>query len=122
MLLTFSVGTGLLTLDGAVLCHAYSGHPPHVNDVRAAVDSEQFRAIGPIPPGEYEIGTARTDKRLGPVAMPLSPGSDMIRSGFYIHGDNALRNQSASHGCIIAPKFARQRIRDCGVTTLKVTL
>ena len=62
--------------------------------------------IGPLPQGTYRIDPAIDHPHLGPVSMPLipAPTNEMHgRGGFYIHGDNALHDDSASEGCIVVP-------------------
>lgn len=89
----------------------YSGQPPYVNQVEA----EGLRARGPIPRGRYRVHRPFDHVRLGPLCFFLEPYKDTPmqgRSGFLIHGDNRLGNQSASHGCIILPRVARAKIAD----------
>jgi hypothetical protein len=79
--------------------------------------------IGPIPCGLYSIGIPVDNTSLGPFAIPLTPveSNQMFgRSGFYIHGDNQAMNQSASDGCIIAPRDLRHEIWDSGDRQLAV--
>jgi hypothetical protein len=104
---------------------AYSGHPPHVNDPAAVA----LTAVGPIPPGLYRIGAPLDPPdHLGPLALPLTPigGQDMHgRTALFLHGDNAARNQTASHGCIIADKDVRLNVntaRAAGDDRLQVIL
>jgi hypothetical protein len=59
----------------------------------------------------------------GPLSIPLTPmpGTNTFgRTGFYIHGDNKARNQSASEGCIVLDSGPRQKIASCGGGTLQV--
>jgi hypothetical protein len=61
---------------------------------------------------------------LGPVALPLTPdpGNEMFgRSAFFVHGDNAQMNHSASCGCIILPREVRVLISDSPDRVLLVT-
>lgn len=91
------------------LGRGYSGQPPYVNQTEA----EGLRARGPIPRGKYRIGKPFDHTRLGPLSFYLEPypGTDMFgRSGFFIHGDNAFGNQTASHGCIILSRSIRMKI------------
>ena len=93
---------------GHLVCTAYSGHGDGVNNP----EMEDVRGVGPIPRGRWIIGTAEKHPRLGPLAMPLHPsGHDAHgRSEFFIHGDNARGDRSASHGCIIVPRAVREDI------------
>lgn len=67
--------------------------------------------IGPIPRGRWKLGRPADHPRLGRYAIPLTPDlatSTLGRSGFFIHGDSATRPGSASRGCIILPRAARE--------------
>lgn len=106
-----------------VLARAYSGAPEHVNKPQ----SEGLVAKGPIPKGVWKLGHAIDHKTLGPVAIPLTPVdvpslARSGRSGFLIHGDNAKGNQTASRGCIIASRAAREAIRALGIRVLTVVI
>ncbi|HXJ61911.1 MAG TPA: tlde1 domain-containing protein [Verrucomicrobiae bacterium] len=98
--------------DGALLARGYSGHGPGLN----APGMQNVHATGPIPVGRYLIRDPQDPVgHLGPIAMPLEPelANEMHgRSGFYIHGDNAAANHTASDGCLIFPRVIRQDIRD----------
>jgi hypothetical protein len=53
--------------------------------------------------------------------MPLTPSGDTFgRSDFFIHGDNAQLNHSASDGCIILVREIRQQIVDSLDSDLQV--
>jgi hypothetical protein len=98
----------------------YSGAKPDgVNNpmMESVVD------VGPIPKGQYEIeGPIDTDAH-GPYALPLIPaeGNEMFgRSGFLIHGDSIEASGSASEGCVIMPRTAREAIWESGDHTLIV--
>lgn len=91
-----------------LIATGYAGAPGFVNDPYA----DHIRSRGPIPKGLYRI-VPREHPRFAPPALFLAPepGNAMHgRSGFYIHGDNARGDQSASSGCIILPKGVRERI------------
>lgn len=98
-----------------ILARGYSGHPPYVNDGKA----QALKARGPIPRGRYRVSHPWDHVRLGPVSFYLDPdpaNAMMGRSGFFIHGDNKYGNRTASHGCIIIGRPARQE-----VATLRAT-
>lgn len=89
----------------------YSGFAQGKNDPLA----EHLPGIGPIPQGFYLIGAVEEDEtRHGPVAIHLVPVAGQIygRSGFMVHGDSRSAPGAASHGCIIAPRPIRERMRD----------
>lgn len=97
----------------------YSGHGAGLNSPAM----EAVADIGPIPAGQWRIvrwDDHHDDK--GPIVAVLEPvGHDAHgRTGFLIHGDNALGNNSASHGCIVAGPAIRQTMRDSGDTDLLV--
>jgi hypothetical protein len=121
---TFKIATGeFIDPQGHVLSStAYSGHPPHVNDPTAFKIPMQ----GPLPPGVYGIGNPRNPPdHLGPVAMPLHPTASTFlygRSGFFIHGDNAQMNHTASDGCIILGRAIRDMIAESADRQLTVTI
>ena len=76
---------------------------------------------GPIPCGDYTIGAATDEK--GPLTLPLTPdpANEMYgRSGFLIHGDNAVHPGHASEGCIILSEAARTAIVASGDKQLTV--
>ena len=51
-----------------------------------------------------------------------APGTNTHgRSGFLIHGDNVMKDKSASEGCIILGPKIRQQIADSKIKWLLVT-
>lgn len=96
--------------SGKTLAKGYSGNTAGLNN-----PSAQARiGVGPIPVGEYTVGPPHVPvDHLGPVALPLwpAPANNMHgRSGFFMHGDNAAMNHTASHGCIIMPPIVRRAV------------
>lgn len=124
--LIYAQSTGRLWLrdeatqeKAAPLGRGYSGHPPYVN----ATDAEALVARGPIPRGAYRLVGPFNHVRLGPVCFFLDPAKSNNmhgRSGFLIHGDNAMGNQTASHGCIILSRAIREKLATFPVRTLVV--
>ncbi len=115
---TFIREEGVVLFNAAVVATgAYSGHGEGVNNPAM----ESVPNVGPIPAGVYSIGPAKDPvDQLGPIALPLTPigGQEMFgRSAFFIHGDNAAMDHTASDGCIILPRSAREYIAasDCKV-------
>ena len=101
----------------------YSGQGTGLNN-----PSEQYTPnTGPIPQGTYTIESQR-DNVTGaghklPGSMRLDPtsGTDTHgRAGFLIHGDNSRGDHSASNGCIILPRPARNDIGGSSDRTLVV--
>ena len=102
--------TGVLEVPGtSVSYRCYSGRGLFVN----VAGADDLVGEGPIPVGGWMIRSAYNHPRLGPLVFPLVPvaGNTTKRSGFFIHGDNARRNQSASSGCIVAERWVREAIR-----------
>ena len=108
----FDPDTGLLywvdpsTGKPYVKGRGYSGRPGY----RKSKDQGK-KDLGPIPGGDYVIGRAYHDKRMGPVTMKLHPcpWNNMYgRKYFRMHGDTP--NHNASSGCIIRPSKIRQMV------------
>lgn len=104
----YQQSTGELSWDGEFEGTGYSGAGIGRNN-----PAEQGTPdVGPIPQGQYRIGSAYDDiGKLGPCVMALdpSPGTNTFgRSLFRIHGDNV--NHDASHGCIILGPAIRRKI------------
>lgn len=122
---TFKQDTGqIIDPNGGIVATGYSGgdrglHPEGIN-------TPTFQAshnIGTIPQGTYTIGAPENSPHLGAFAMPLTPypTNEMFgRSGFFIHGDNARMNHSASDGCIILAREYREQIWNSGDHVLQV--
>ena len=119
---TYKVASGvLLDANGRAVATGYSGNGGSMNNPAA----ENVQGHGPIPEGQWMIGSFFDDPGgKGPIVAHLIP-EDVPelgdRSGFMIHGDNAQLNHTASDGCIILPRFARQMIANSGDVTLIVT-
>jgi hypothetical protein len=109
---------GTLTCDGVFEGTGYSGAGDGRNDPLY----QDMPDVGPIPQGQYAIGTAYNDVGgLGPCVMHLDPlpGTDTFgRSLFRIHGDNA--SHDASHGCVVLGPAIRQKIASSTDRTLVV--
>lgn len=109
--------------DGRTLiARGYSGKGVGLNDP----SFEDRIGEGPIPRGVWRISAPFHHARLGAVSFPLAygeSGEEEIphnRSGFFIHGDNGRGDFSASSGCIILPRSARDFIAGSWVRTLRV--
>lgn len=109
---TYSQSTGKLTdPTGAVVATGYAGG--NCGKVPSGVNNPSMQGIkgcGPLPRGNYAMGTPVEGTQLGPLAIPLLPdkGNQMFgRGGFYMHGDTPEMNRSASEGCIIMPHAIR---------------
>lgn len=98
---------------------AYSGHGIGKNNHAY----EKMQNIGPIPCGEWEIAhwdDHHGDK--GPQVAVLLPVKHNAwgRTAFLIHGDSISRPGEASHGCIIASRYVRDKLRASGERQLTV--
>ena len=110
---TYHSDTGLIeNPTGFMLGGGYSGNGAGLNNPAM----ESVHNHGPIPRGLWMIGLFSDDPGgKGPCVAHLTPfdGTETFgRSGFMIHGDNSALDHSASEGCIIAPRFIREQIRD----------
>jgi hypothetical protein len=100
----------LITPQGEPAAHGfYSGFGVHAN----VPADEHIVGQGPIPRGNYAMGSMVTNTHMGPVAIHLVPDDATrayildIRPGsdpdtFYIHDDTAIHNHTASEGCIVS--------------------
>ncbi len=107
---------GEIDLDGHYEGLGYSGRGAARNNPNA----EGLSNYGPIPRGKYEVGHCYDHETLGPYVFNLTPIGHKAfgRTSFRIHGDNQAHD--ASHGCIIAGRSIRMRIRDTDQTELEV--
>jgi len=113
----YSQSTGVLTWNGAVAGAGYSG----VGGGRNNPFLQRLSFIGPIPQGNYDIGSPNDTPDHGPFVLPLTPRLGTItfgRSGFTIHGDL----NDFSQGCTILSLVLRHRIWSSGDRKLVVTL
>jgi hypothetical protein len=118
-MLTWDQSAGTMSRGGTLIGRGYSGSGRGVNNpVMQAVPG-----IGPVPKGIYDLTGVKDSPNTGPFTIVIEPalGTDTLgRSEFRIHGDNRLANQSASHGCIILPRIAREAIWRTGDRRLLV--
>ncbi len=101
----------------------YSGAPGATNDPL----QQNVPNVGPIPRGDYDIGTGVDNPKTGLQSLPLMPTpsnnqfpSTRDPNSFLMHGDNGKNNQSASEGCIICSLNTRNAIDAAGGGTLTV--
>lgn len=117
---TYEQLTGKIYQNGGVsLATGYSGFRQGKNNPAM----QDVPDVGPIPEGEWAISAPQDSPTHGPYAMHLTPMLDTNtrgRSAFLIHGDSVVHPGEASMGCIILPKFARQRIWESGDHVLNV--
>ena len=117
-MIVFKIGAGELwavddtssvqTCQGTLLGTAYAGNGDGINNPLATDEVMH----GPLPVGLYTIGTPiNKPMSVGVYALPLTPNPSNCmfgRSQFYIHGDNAQANHTASDGCIVAERTIRE--------------
>ena len=117
---TYEQSSGRIIKEGiGILATGYSGAMGYKNDVMM----QNIENKGPIPCGMYRIGAPRDTTTHGPYVLPLEPDhrNEMFgRHSFFIHGDSIERLGFASEGCIVLPKFARERIYESGDHDLQV--
>ena len=106
--------------DGTIAGRGYSGNGA---DLDNPVDQGVI-GHGPIPQGEWLIGTFADRPVVGEFAAPLMPcagnAMDGRQGGFFIHGDNPAENHSASDGCIVLARGLRELISSSGDVALTV--
>jgi hypothetical protein len=106
----YESSTGRLYKEGGELvATGYAGHGEGLNNPQL----QDTHNVGPLPEGFYSIGPAHTSQRTGPVTMNLDPdpGNGMYgREDFRIHGDNPKGDHSASDGCMVFGRAARETI------------
>ena len=93
----------------APLAYGYSGKGIAKN----RPECQNLHNEGPIPVGVYQMQEPVNTMEHGPYVIWLTPGSanEMEgRSDFGIHGDSFTHPGAASEGCIIAPRFLRERM------------
>ena len=77
--------------------------------------------VGPIPKGRYRMRVIPHAKYKPPVLSLTPEGHNAHgRTLFLIHGDNQGLNFTASEGCIILPRPARESIANGGDDLLEV--
>jgi Tlde1 domain len=117
----FDVDRGTLySPSGTIMAWGYSGFGQGRNNA----NMEQVHAIGPLPRGKWHFLDAINSEHTGPLTFPLEPDpqtNTFGRSGFDCHGDAAKHPGKASHGCLVLPRFARERIAESPDKELLVT-
>lgn len=106
--------------NGTLAATGYSGAGTTTLQGRNNSAMEDIPNVGPIPQGDWAIGTMMNSAQTGPNVLPLTPVGHNAhgRNAFQIHGNNATND--ASHGCVIMPPAVRQAIANSGDTVLHV--
>ena len=107
---TYSQSTGEITnAKGELLATGYSGFMQGKNNPSL----QSVRNLGPLPVGLWVMLRVFDSPHTGPFTIVLepAPGTETFgRSEFRIHGDSRKAPGTASHGCVIAPRPARETI------------
>jgi hypothetical protein len=117
---TYAQETGALLHDGQSVATGYSGFDDGKNNpaMQAVPD------VGPIPQGDWSVeGPPVNTAEHGPYVLTLAPApstNTFGRSGFLMHGDSVDAPGTASKGCIIMPRTAREQVWNSGDTDLEV--
>jgi hypothetical protein len=117
---TYAQKTGNLLQNGQLVATGYSGFDTGKNNpaMQAVPD------VGPIPQGSWTIsGPPINTAEHGPFVLTLTGAPDTKtfgRSGFLMHGDSVDAPGTASKGCIIMPRPAREQVWNSGDTALEV--
>ncbi len=120
----YSQSTGQMTHidangNSTNLATGYAGHGAGLNNPAM----QNVVRTGPLPQGTYTIGSQYNSPNTGRATMALTPAlsnSMYGRNAFRIHGDNARGDQSASEGCIILNRNARDAISNSDDQVLRV--
>lgn len=117
---SYSQQTGELQQDGKPVAAGYSGSGEGKNN--PALD--HVANVGPIPRGKWTVAGPPCDTgEHGPYVLRLDPepGTQTHgRSGFLMHGDSKTHPGTASQGCIILPRSAREQVWQSGDRKLEV--
>jgi len=122
---TYIQKTGELLHNGEHVAVGYSGYdnPQTGQNGKNNPDLENVPEVGPIPVGQYSIGSPEDTLTHGPFVLPLTPdaANQMFgRDGFLIHGDSVVEPGTASRGCIIMDRQVRNNVATSGDRVLEV--
>lgn len=115
----YEQATGRLLQNDELITVGYSGGGAGKNNP----DMQDMHNIGPVPRGTYTIEAPCDTVTHGPYVLRLTPDlqNNMCgRSGFLIHGDSVVHPGTASQGCIIVNRMAREKVWDSGDNQLEV--
>jgi hypothetical protein len=117
---TYAQETGALLHDGQLVTTGYSGFDNGKNNPAM----QAVHDVGPIPQGDWTIGGPPINTaEHGPYVLTLTPApstNTFGRSGFLMHGDSVNAPGTASKGCIIMPRTAREQVWNSCDTDLEV--
>lgn len=109
------------TADSQLMGKGYSGNGKGLNNP----EMQNVADVGPLPIGDWYMGAAYDHPEHGAVVIPLTPepGTETFgRSEFLCHGDlvSAPGQFKASKGCMIMPRWIRERMNESGDHLLRV--
>ena len=117
---TYAQKTGDLLQNSQRLATGYSGFDNGKNNPAM----QAVHDVGPIPQGAWTIvGPPFNTAEHGPFVLRLQPADETNtfgRDGFLMHGDSIQAPGTASRGCIIMPRTAREQVWNSGDTDLQV--
>ncbi len=122
---TYVQKTGELLHDGLHIAVGYSGfdNPDTGQNGKNNPGLENVEEVGPIPAGNYAIGTPHDTLTHGPFVLPLTPdpANEMFgRTAFLMHGDSVIEPGTASRGCIVMSRAVRTEVAASGDKLLQV--
>lgn len=117
---TYAQKTGNLSQNGQPVATGYSGFDVGRNNPAM----QAVHDVGPIPQGDWTIsGPPINTAEHGPFVLTLTPATrtnTFGRSGFLMHGDSVNAPGTASKGCVIMPRAAREQVWNSGDMDLEV--
>lgn len=111
--------TGELLRDQTYVATGYAGRDKGKNNPLM----QDVPNTGPLPCGWYTLEAPVDTKTHGPYVLWLEPDKEnqmFGRSAFGIHGDSVRDPGTASEGCMIFPRWARQKMWESGDHRLQV--
>lgn len=111
--------SGELSRAGAFVSKGYAGAGRGKNNPAL----QAAKGVGPIPRGRWRMTGVKDSPNTGPFTIVLEPepGTDTLgRSAFRVHGDSIANPGTASHGCIILTRAARERMWASGDRLIEV--
>lgn len=109
----------LFAADGSLAGKGYAGRDAGKNNPAM----QNVEGMGPLPVGFYTINAPYDHPTVGKYAMPLfpDPANAMFRrTSFFMHGDSIAAPGTASHGCIVMPRFVREHVWGSGDHKIRV--
>jgi hypothetical protein len=109
MNLNYSQASGLVTDDtGQFVAKGWAG----CGDGKNNPAMQMVHETGPLPQGIYRVEAWGRHPRLGPLTARLIQiqGETFGRDAFYCHGPSSKNYGQESKGCIVIPRFDRERV------------